>query len=337
VYTFQATTAEGERWTVFCPPPGPAAWYRAEFDRSAVPEASLFVLYDARGEVDSSTAPAGSFLATGRWQGTQDLVGVAYDARTVARALRLLPDVSPPGGNYRFVLGPQDAAGPGGSVGDFSASVPAGWPFSFARAWYVSPRRTTALLAYLPGPGGGAFPGPRELRGGSYAVEAVATDRVAGLVRHAAAGLAPHLLPALPPPFSRVGVDLGEFPTFAELSYPHDPALPLHGFALSLVWQDTWVWAAVVAKSWLGRAAYTFPDLTSLPGFTGVRPTPSFSWSATAFSAQPASSEAATLARMAQVQTVPWRVVPPGPGPSGAEFPDAAATVVRSATALGRR
>lgn len=341
------TTSEGVEWTVLCPPVDRLTRYHAEFDRSGVPGASVTVLYDARGMAESSTSPAGAWVLRDRWAGVQDLVVVAYDPSTSARALQVRGDASVPlDGPYRFVLGPEDATAPDrGTVGPFSDTVPPGWRFAYARAWYASPRRTQALLAYLSGSSGGRFPVPASLHQVQYALEAVATDRATGLVRHVTVASTPQFAPRLPPPFQTPAVDGAAFPTVAGLVYTHDPELPLHGFAVSLFWQDVWAWTAVVAKSWLGRAAYTFPDLTGLPGFGDLVPAAPRSWSVTAFSARlaaPASAGVGALARVLErsgfvVARTPDTGGVPGASHSLQAEPLPVPAVIKTATALPPR
>lgn len=347
VYTFQLTTSEGVEWTVLCPPGDGLARYHAEFDRSAVPGASVTALYDARGMAESSTSPAGTWILRNRWAGVQDLVVVAYDASTTARALRVRGEANVPlDGPYRFFLGPEDATlADRGIVGPFPDTVPPGWRFAYARAWYVSPRRTQALLAYVPGSSGGRFPVPGSLHQGYYALEAVATDRATGLVRHLTAAATPHLAPRLPPPLQTPTADDAAFPTVAGLTYPHDPELPLHGFCISLLWSDVWVWTAVVAKNWMGRAAYTFPDLTALPGFGDLVPATSRSWSVTAFSARLAGPAAAGVGALARALGRSGFLVSSAPDPADgapaaglpAAEPLPVPAAVKTATALAPR
>ncbi|GEM90820.1 hypothetical protein [Oceanithermus desulfurans] len=263
------TKADTETPDLSCPPAAasPIA-FDVTFDVTSVAGAVEAALYYGDNAMTAGTT-AGTFNVTDGSTGEQDLVLVALDGSGTPIAADMLTVNVTAGGSYSITLAAGDTANViSGSIADFSAQVPAGWPTAGAMMLTITPKGTGVMGGIL-GSSGGSFTSFAFSDHDLAFVMASDGSGVQNLI-HLATSTTPgaSFTADLPAPFS-VTVSSDTFPTISGLSVS-DPQLRMYGITMS--WA-TKTLSAMVSTGFLASAtSYTLPDLTGLTGFTGFAP-----------------------------------------------------------------
>ena len=263
------TKADTETPDLSCPPavPSPIA-FNVAFDVSSVAGAVEAELYYGENSMASATT-TGTFNVTNGSAGEQDLVLVALDGSGTPIAADMLTVNVTAGGSYSITLAAGDTANViSGSIADFSAQVPGGWPPAGAMMLTVTPKGTGVMGGFL-GSSGGPF---TSFAFSDHDLAYVMASDGSGVqsLLHLATSTAPgaSFTADLPAPFDAT-VSSDTFPTVSGLSIS-DPELRL--YAIDMRWTTKSLSAMVSAGFLAGATSYTLPDLTGLAGFAGVAP-----------------------------------------------------------------
>ena len=263
------TKADTETLDLSCPPAAtsPVA-FDVTFDVSSVAGAVEAELYYGENSMASATT-TGTFNVTNGSAGEQDLVLVALDGSGTPIAADMLTVNVTAGGSYSITLAAGDTANViSGSIADFSAQVPGGWPPAGAMMLTVTPKGTAVMGGFL-GSSGGPFTsftfGDHDLAF-VMAADGSGVQSLLQLATSTAPGAS--FTVDLPAPFSAT-VTSDTFPTVSGLSIS-DPELRMYGITMG--WTTKTLSAMVSTGFLAGATSYTLPDLTGLAGFTGFAP-----------------------------------------------------------------
>ena len=268
---WSVTKADTETVDLSCPapPPSPIS-FTVTYNVTAVSGATQTVLF-YNNNAKSDVTTSGTFNVTDGAPGTQDLVLVALDGTATPIAARMVTINASDGGSYDITMTASDTANvvSSGSVGDFSAQIPSGWPGGMAAVGTLTPNGTLVEGGFMTEAGGPytAF------AGGDYDFLYVVTSDVSGTktLIYSAASTAPGAAFAVSLPATmEATVNTDAFPTVVGLSMA-DPDLRL--FTVSVKWSSSRSINVMITPAFLGSSnAYTVPDLSSLPGFAGFGP-----------------------------------------------------------------
>ena len=247
--------------------------FNVNYNVSAVNHADRAALYYLGGLAASSPGVAvGTIAANHARPGRQDLVLVAGDSSGNKLAAMMKTVVAANGGSYQITMSSSDGGNllSGGTVADFSATVPAGWSVSGALTASLTPHGTEVLSDYLHSSGGNytsyAFAVHDLVSAFAYEHGSAPQKTLQRLI--IADGKAVHFEPDLPAVFDAT-MTHDYLPSFSGLSYSCGD---LVGFHLEARWDGIEL-SALASSGYLGDgAAYVMPDLTYLDGFTDVYP-----------------------------------------------------------------
>ncbi len=252
---------------------GGGVGFNVSYDVSPVAGSDSASLFYRGGFLFSgSGVKSGTFSASNARSGEQDLVLVANDNGGQPIAAMMITRNVSNGASYTMTMSSSDTQNllAGGSLEDFSASVPAGWATSGALLASVTPHGTTVISQYLNS-SGGSYP--------SYSF--ASHDVVQTLAQEA--GVAPykklsrllvgegkalHFRADLPATFDAT-VQHDYLPAFSGLSYA---CADLIGFHLQASWAGYKISAFVTSGFLNGVTAYALPDLTYVDGFSDFLP-----------------------------------------------------------------
>jgi len=246
--------------------------FSVKYDIRAATGADRAALYYLGG-LGAGAGTTGTIAANHAQPGQQDLVLVASDSGGHKKAAMVKTVVAANGATYRMTMSSSDSGNllSGGTVADFSASVPAGWASSGALTASLTPHGTEVLSDYLHSSGGSytsyTFAVHDLVSAFAYEHGSAPQKTLQRLI--VADGKAVRFEPDLPAAFNAT-MTHDYLPSFSGLSY--SSCNDLVGFHLEARWGGLKL-SALASNGYLGDGAeYELPDLTDLDGFTDVYP-----------------------------------------------------------------
>ncbi len=271
VHMIAVTPDETLRPVLNCETKG-SAGFSVNFDVQAVSGAVSVGFFYLNG-ISAKDAKSGTISVSNALTGEQDLVLVAADSSKEPIAAMMVTKNVSDGATYTMTMSSSHKNNllAGGSLADYSGSIPSGWTLNLAMVAAITPRGTVVPMKAFTG-GGGSY---KSLNFASYDLASViAREKSKAPYKSLARlivgdGKALNFQADLPEVFDAT-MTHNYPPGFSNLSYGCGD---LVGFHLQANWGHDKLFSALVTTGLLnGSTGYRLPDLTGVQGFAGVTP-----------------------------------------------------------------